>query len=257
MTSETLNQTRVEYAARADGVKLAYHHRKGASDKPTIIFLPGYMSDMQGSKAIAIDGWAAEHGVGCLRLDYGGCGASEGDFAAQTLIDWRDDVLLLMDMLVDGPVILVGSSMGGWLMLLTALSRPSRVSAMLGIAAAPDFTMWGFSQEDKLTILRDGKLVEATEYGPEPYVTTKAFWQSGEANRLLEKPIEIACPARFIHGQSDPDVPWQYSLETAKLLRSVDVQTVFVKDGDHRLSRLQDIALILIMLGQLINRPAV
>lgn len=240
-----------QYIARETGLKLAYRHRKGAGDKPTVVFLPGYMSDMDGGKAVAVDAWAAERGVGCLRLDYGGCGSSEGDFAQQSLIDWRDDVLLMIDTLVDGPVIVTGSSMGGWLMLLVALARPSRIVSLLGIAAAPDFTMWGFSQEQKLTILREGRLEEASDYGPEPYITTKLFWESGEANRLLEGPIDIGCAARFIHGQADPEVPWQYSLETAKLLRSDNVQTLFVKDGDHRLSRPQDIALILAILAQL------
>ncbi|MEM1050924.1 MAG: alpha/beta hydrolase [Pseudomonadota bacterium] len=243
------------YLARADGTKIAYRHRTGATDKPTLVFLPGYMSDMEGGKAVAIDAWAAEHRIGCLRLDYGGCGVSEGDFEAQTLIDWRDDVLMLIDRLVEGPVIVIGSSMGGWLMLLVALSRPSRVTGLLGIAAAPDFTMWGFTQEQKMTILSEGKLVETSEYGPEPYITSKAFWQSGEANRLLDRPIDIGCTARFVHGQADPDVPWQYSLETAKQLRSADVQTVFVKDGDHRLSRPQDIRLILTLLAEMVSGP--
>ncbi|MEO1046608.1 MAG: alpha/beta hydrolase [Pseudomonadota bacterium] len=248
-----IQETAIAYLPRPDTLKLAYRHRTGSAAKPTLVFLPGYMSDMDGGKAVAIDQWAAENGLGCLRFDYAGCGSSEGDFEDQTLISWRDDVLLLIDRLVEGPVIVIGSSMGGWLMLLVALSRPSRVTGLLGIAAAPDFTLWGFTQEQKLTILREGKLVETSDYGPEPYITTRAFWQSGEAHRLLEAPIDIACAARFIHGQADPDVPWQYSLETAKLLRSADVQTVFVKDGDHRLSRPQDIALILTMLAQLVD----
>lgn len=245
-----------KFLQRADGLKLAYRLRpataKGA-DKPTLIFLPGYMSDMQGGKAQAIDRWAAAQGYGCLRMDYAGCGESGGDFEDQTLTSWRDDVLLAMDHLVKGPVLLIGSSMGGWLMLLLALARPQRVAGICGIAAAPDFTFWGFSQEQKMTILQDGKLVQETDYGPDPYITTRGLWQSGEANRLLHGPIDIGCPARFVHGQNDADVPWQYSLETAKLLRSSDVQTLFVKDGDHRLSRPQDIAMILTTLAAMMK----
>lgn len=251
-----MDQKNSQFFARPDGVKLAYHYRKAlpaSSDKPVIVFLPGYMSDMQGGKAQAIDRWAAAQGFGCLLMDYAGCGQSEGAFAQQTLTSWRDDVLLLVDNVVQGRVLLVGSSMGGWLMLLAALARPERVAGICGIAAAPDFTFWGFSQDQKMTILQDGQLVEKTDYGPEPYITTRGFWQSGEANRLLHSPIDITCPARLVHGQQDPDVPWQYSLETAKLLRSADVQTLFVKDGDHRLSRPQDIAIILTTLAAMLK----
>jgi pimeloyl-ACP methyl ester carboxylesterase len=225
---------------RPDGLRLAYKHRKGRG--PTIIFLPGYMSDMEGGKAVALDAWAAANGRAMLRLDYSGCGASEGAFTDGTLTIWRDDVLFLIDQLVDGPFILVGSSMGGWLALLVALARPMRLSGLIGIAAAPDFTDWGFTQDQKLQILRDGKIEEPSDYGEEPYVTTKGFWQSGEANRLLHGPIAIDCPVRLLHGQRDDVVPWRNALTLAQQLRSADVQIVLIKDGDHRLSRDQDLA---------------
>jgi pimeloyl-ACP methyl ester carboxylesterase len=212
---------------------------------PTIVFLPGYASDMSGSKAVAIDAWARETGRACLRFDYAGCGESGGAFADQTLASWRDDALAVIDAATTGPVVLVGSSMGGWIMLLVALARPGQVAAMVGIAAAPDFTDWGFTPEQKAVIQTEGRLEEPSIYSPEPTVTTRPFWESGEANRLLEAPIDIAVPTRLIHGQRDPDVPWEHSLKLAGLLRSDDVQTLLVKDGDHRLSRPQDIALIL------------
>ena len=158
---------------------------------------------------------------------------------------WRDDVLLLLDALIEGPVVLVGSSMGGWLMLLVALARTDRVNAMVGIAAAPDFTQWGFTEEQKAQIRSEGRIVEPTDYGDEPYVTTSSFWESGQANLLLTSEIPIDCPVRLLHGQRDPDVPWQTALELSAVLHSSDVQVALIKDGDHRLSRDQDIALLI------------
>ena len=130
-------------------------------------------------------------------------------------------------------------------MLLAALARPERIAGLVGIAAAPDFTDWGYSQEQKLEILSKGRLEEASPYGPEPTVITRGFWQSGETHRLLQGPMAIDCPVRLLHGQRDPDVPWHHSTHLASLLRSDDVQVTLVKDGDHRLSREQDIALLL------------
>jgi pimeloyl-ACP methyl ester carboxylesterase len=232
---------RIDYL-EADGCHLAYRHRTGRG--PTLVFLPGYMSDMEGGKASALDAWAAAEGRAFLRFDYAGCGASSGDFEAQTLGRWRDDVLAMLDQVVGESAVLVGSSMGGWLMLLAALARPTRVKALVGIAAAPDFTAWGFTNEQKMTILTEGRLVEDSPYGDAPYVTSRAFWESGEALRLMHALIALDCPVRLLHGQADADVPWTWSLEIARQLRSADVQTLLVKDGDHRLSRDSDLALL-------------
>ncbi len=229
--------------ARPDGLRLAYRQQAGVG--PTIVFLPGYMSDMEGGKAVALQRWAAEQNRAMLRLDYAGCGASEGRFADGTLASWRDDVLLLLDALVEGPMILVGSSMGGWLALLVALARPDRVVGLIGIAAAPDFTEWGFTDADKALLATEGRIEEPSPYGEDPYVTTLAFWQSGQALRLLEGAIAIDCPVRLLHGQQDRDVPWYVAIKTAGLLRSSNVQTLLIKDGDHRLSRDGDIALLI------------
>jgi pimeloyl-ACP methyl ester carboxylesterase len=236
----------------ARGLRLAYRHRPGSV--PTLVFLPGYMSDMEGGKATALYEWSAAKGLAMLRFDYGGCGASEGDFGAQSLADWRDDALAMIDTLVEGPVVLVGSSMGGWLMLLVALARPDRVKALVGIAAAPDFTSWGFSDAEKAEIASRGRIEEPSPYSDSPYVTTRTFWDSGEALKLLGGEIAIDCPVRLLHGTADEDVPWRLSLELMESLRSADVQAVLVKDGDHRLSREKDIALLIATVDQLLER---
>jgi pimeloyl-ACP methyl ester carboxylesterase len=229
------------FHARPDGLRLAYDLRDGRG--PTIVFLPGYASDMAGAKAVALDGWAADRGRAMLRFDYSGCGESEGRFEDGTLTRWRDDALALIDGLSAGPLVLVGSSMGGWIALLVAQARPERIAAFVGIAAAPDFTDWGFAQDEKMKILSEGRLERPSDYGA-PLVTTRAFWQSGEAHRLLQAEIAIDCPVRLLHGQRDPDVPWHHSTHLASRLRSADVQTILSKDGDHRLSRPQDLALL-------------
>lgn len=232
---------------------LAYRHRPGTG--PTLVFLPGYMSDMAGSKALALDAWAAREGRAMLRLDYAGCGGSAGAFEEQSLTDWRDDVLALIDAAVPGPILLVGSSMGGWLMLLVALARPARIAGLIGIAAAPDFTEWGFDADQRIRLARDGRIAEPSDYGEQPYVTTRRFWQSGQDSLLLDAPIPLDCPVRLLHGQADADVPFTISLRLAAALRSADVQTLFVKGGDHRLSRPQDIVLLVATVVRMLETP--
>ncbi|MBV7255919.1 alpha/beta hydrolase [Pacificimonas sp. WHA3] len=246
--------TDIRYLER-DGKRLAYRHRSAAAQtgKPTIVFLPGYMSDMDGGKASALDDWAASTGTAMLRLDYSGCGASDGAFADGTLDSWRDDVLHLIEERIEGPVLLVGSSMGGWLMVLVAMAIPARVAGMVGIAAAPDFTAWGFSDRDRAKLARGETLSAPSEYFDEPYITTPGFWLSGEANRVLGGSIGLICPVRLLHGQSDSDVPWEISVQLAERLASPDVQVRLVKDGDHRLSRDQDIIMLLTTVAGLIE----
>ena len=200
---------------------------------------------MQGGKAQALAAWAADQGVGMLRLDYSGCGESEGGFEDGTLDGWRDDVLTVIAQAGIGPLILIGSSMGGWLMLLVAEALGTQVTAMVGIAAAPDFTNWDFDAADRATIAANGRIERPSDYGYEPMVITQGFWQSGQSNLRLTRMVEIDCPVLLIHGQCDPDVPWETSIKLAQQLRSSDVQTILLKDGDHRLSRDQDIALLI------------
>jgi pimeloyl-ACP methyl ester carboxylesterase len=240
-----------QFAIRADGVRIAFEQVRGKG--PTLVFLPGYMSDMAGTKALALEAWALKRGRSMLRLDYSGCGASGGRFEDGTLDIWRDDVLTAIGLLERGPVVLVGSSMGGWLMLLVARALGDQVTGLVGIAAAPDFTDWGYTSEEKGLIERHGHIVQPSDYG-DPMPTYRAFWQSGKANRQLTTEIPITCPVRLLHGQRDNDVPWDISVQLAAALRSDDVQVTLVKDGDHRLSRDQDIALLIEAIEALLAR---
>lgn len=232
-----------------DGRRIAFRHTPGTG--PMLVFLPGYMSDMAGSKATAVFDWAEREGRACLLLDYSGCGQSAGQFAEGTLSRWRDEVLALIEAYCAGPVVLIGSSMGGWLMLLVALAIPARIAALVGIAAAPDFTGWGYDAAQKAMLAAGETLFEANPYGPEPTPTFPAFWADGQAQRLLDDGIALTCPVRLLHGQADVDVPWDISLRLAQALHSDDVQVTLVKDGDHRLSGEPDIALLLNTLATL------
>ena len=224
------------------GERIAYRYAAGTG--PTLVFLPGYMSDMDGGKATALFEWAQTRGQACLLLDYSGCGRSEGSFADGTLSKWRDEVIALIDAMVEGPVVLVGSSMGGWLALMTGTVLGERLAGLVGIAAAPDFTEWGYSDPDKARLAAGETVFEDNPYGPEPTPTHPGFWADGQANLLLGGNIPIACPVRLLHGQADADVPWETSLRLAEKLRSDAVKVTLVKDGDHRLSRDEDIALL-------------
>lgn len=231
------------------GTRIAYRFTAGLG--PARVFLPGYKSDMTGNKACAVFDQAKAQGRSCLLLDYSGCGQSSGRFADGSLSLWRDEVINLIDNLCPGPVMLIGSSMGGWLMLLVALARPDQVAALIGIAAAPDFTQWGYDAAQQTALARGQPVFEANPYDPEPIPTYPGFWADGQAQRLLAKDIAITCPVRLLHGQEDADVPWKIALELAAAVRSADVQVALVKDGDHRLSRETDIALLLRMIADL------
>lgn len=235
--------TQTRFHALPDGRRLAFRHVPGAG--PTIVFLPGYMSDMAGGKATAVFDWAMGQGRACLLLDYSGCGESDGSFADGTLSRWRDEVLDLIAAQAAGPVVLVGSSMGGWLMLLVGLALGERLAGLVGIAAAPDFTDWGYDADQQAQLASGQTVLEDNPYGPEPTPTHALFWADGQAQRLLGQPIAITCPVRLLHGQRDPDVPWELALTLAEQLHSDDVQVTLIKDGDHRLSRDADIALLL------------
>jgi pimeloyl-ACP methyl ester carboxylesterase len=239
---------------RGDGVKLAWARQHGAS--PTVLFLPGFRSDMNGDKATALAAFCAGRGQAMVRFDYSGHGSSGGRFGDGTIDHWTSDALAVIDRQTDGPLVLVGSSMGGWIALLAVLARPHRVAALVGIAAAPDFTealMWqAMTFAERATLMRDGILDVPSEYGG-PYPITRALIEDGRTHLVLDAPIGIDCPVRLLHGQQDPDVPWEMSMRIAERLTSQDVQVLLVKDGDHRLSRPRDLALLTRTLAPLLG----
>jgi pimeloyl-ACP methyl ester carboxylesterase len=236
-----------------DGRPIAYRLRNGAS--PTLVFLPGYASDMEGTKALALDGFAERSGLAMLRLDYSGTGSSGGRFEEGTLAAWLEEALAAVERLTQGPLVVVGSSMGGWIALHLALLRPERVAALVGIAAAPDFTEWGFSDTEQAELAEHGRIEEANPYGPEPLVTSRAFWESGQRLLLLNAEIAIDCPVRLIHGERDTDVPLDIAFKTMRAIRSSDVQLTVIKGGGHRLSEPHEIDAILRTVAGLLETP--
>ena len=235
-----------------DGRAIAFRQGRGCG--PAVVFLPGYMSDMAGGKATAVFDHCAAEGRECLLLDYSGCGESAGDFADGTLSRWRDEVLALVETKVTSDrVVLVGSSMGGWLMLLIGMALGERLAGLVGIASAPDFSDWGYDAAQKAQLAAGETIYEDSDYGYEPMPTHATFWRDAEANRLLDKTIPLTCPVRLLHGQEDRDVPPETSLRLAAALASEDLQVTLVKGGDHRLSRETDIALLLRTLSALTN----
>ena len=243
-----------EYFQGQGGRRIAYRHIPGTG--PALVFLPGYMSDMAGSKATALIDWARESGRECLLLDYSGCGESDGAFADGMLSRWRDEVVALVTDRIEGDVILIGSSMGGWLMLLAGMELGDRLAGLVGIAPAPDFTEWGRSDTDKDKLAAGETVYDDNPYGPEPTPTHPGFFADGQSQLLLGSEIPIEAPVRLIHGQRDDDVPWDISTRLAEALRSDDIQVTLIKDGDHRLSRDQDIALILQTVEALSKGPS-
>ena len=257
MTIPPAPDPELTYLDPGDGRRIAIRHRVAGAGRPTVLFLPGYASDMAGAKAVAIDQFCAHRGLGCLRIDYSGTGSSAGAFPDGTLDRWLGEVLAAIDLSVPaGKIIVAGSSMGGWIALHAALRRPARVAAVLGIAAAPDFTDWGFTPEEKETLAATGRLERFNPYGPEPSITHRAFWQSGAAHRVLHAPIDLTIPIRLVHGEIDDVVPMGVPIKLLADLRSSDVQLRLIKSGGHRLSEPHEIHAILVELQGLIERVA-
>ncbi len=230
---------------RGDGVELAWSRLEGRS--PTVVFLPGYGSDMNGDKATALAAFCEQRGQAMLRFDYSGHGASGGRFEDGTIGTWSADALTAIDRLTEGPLVLIGSSMGGWIALLGALARRERVAGLIGVAAAADFTetlMWpALSFEQRAALLEKGIIYRPSRYS-DPTPITRALIEDGRNHLVLTGSIPLDCPVRLLHGQADPDVPSDMALQIADKLATGDVQVILVKDGDHRLSRPQDLALL-------------
>lgn len=230
---------------KADGARIAYLKRDGAA--PGIVWLGGFKSEMTATKATALDAWAEREGRAFVRFDYFGHGASFGDFRDGTVSRWRDDALDVLGALTTGPQILVGSSMGAWLALLAALKVPERIAALLLIAPAADFTedlLWASLGDDvRRQIQEHGEWLRPSAYDLSPYPITRALIEDGRRHLLLAAPIGLSCPVRVVQGMRDPDVPWQHALKLVDRL-GPDTEITFVKDGDHRLSKPHEIALI-------------
>jgi pimeloyl-ACP methyl ester carboxylesterase len=230
--------------ARPDGATIAYHLLAG--EPPGIVFLGGFRSDMTGAKALFLEDYCRRRGRAYVRFDYFGHGASSGEFALGTIGRWREDAIAIIDSLTMGPQILVGSSMGGWIMLLATLARPERVAALVGIAGAPDFTeelLWPrLTPVQREEIIEHGRVILPSAYDPAGYLYTGALVEEGRGHLLLRAPIPLEMPVRLLHGLGDESVPWQLSLRLADRLASRDVAVTLVKDGDHRLSSPADLA---------------
>lgn len=240
---------------RFDGAHLAYHRSSGA--EPGVVFLGGYKSDMTGTKALALETWCREQGRAFVRFDYLGHGASSGRFEEGTIGRWTEDTIAVIDQLTEGPQVLVGSSMGSWLMLLAALARPLRIAGLIGIAAAADFSedlLWArFDQVTRDRLRKEGRINLASEYDEEPYPITLRFIEEGRRHLLLRDTIALRCPVRLVHGMRDTDVPWQTSLRIAEHLAGEDVRLILIKDGEHRMSRVADLALVADILDEIID----
>ena len=235
-----------------NGASLAYRFLPGAG--PLVVFLPGYMSDKTGSKAEALSDWARAHDRAFLRLDYSGCGASSGDFLDGSIDRWTDDALALINHVwPNGKVVLVGSSMGGWIALLAGRALKDRLAGVVGVAAAPDFTVWGLKlgEAERRQLEAQGYFTRPSDYG-EPYRYSRTLIDDARTHLLLDGQIGITAPVRLLHGQCDEAVPWRLSLDIAARLQSTQVQVRLIKDGDHRLSREADIATLIATVEELL-----
>lgn len=235
--------TAPRFLRRPDGTGIAYHKVPGKS--PGAMFCGGFMSDMTGSKATALEAHCRRTGRAYVRFDYRGHGQSEGRFEDATVGDWAGDAEAVLTELTEGPQVVVGSSMGGWIALVLALRRPERIKGLVGVAPAPDFVlrMWEEAPEEaKAALRRDGVWRRPSEYSDEPYAITMRLIEEGRNHLVGGRLAEVRCPVRILHGMADPDVPWRLSLDLVERLGSADATVTFVKAGDHRLSTPADLA---------------
>jgi pimeloyl-ACP methyl ester carboxylesterase len=236
----------------ARGGHIAYRRREG--DGPDLLFFGGFRSDMTGTKASALDSFAAATERAYTRFDYRGHGSSSGRFEELTIGDWIEDGLAVLDQ-AEGPLVLIGSSMGAWIAIRVALARPERVAGLVTIAAAPDFTedlIWArLTEAQRQTMRKEGRLLRPSAYAEEPDVLTMRLIEEGRRHLVLRGPIALACPVRLLHGTADADVPWRSSLTLLERLESRDCRLLLIKDGDHRLSEPQQIEAMLAAVAEL------
>ncbi|HEX9702856.1 MAG TPA: alpha/beta hydrolase [Rhodospirillales bacterium] len=241
---------------RPDGATIAYHRSAGRA--PGVMFLTGFKSDMTGGKALALEAYCRKRGQAFVRFDYFGHGASSGAFEKGTIGRWADDAVHVLDDLTEGPQVLVGSSMCGWIMLLAALRRPGRIAGLVGTAAAPDFTedliQTLMTPIQRADLKRQGYAEIVNPYDPAPYRITQTLIDDGREHLLLRSEIPLDCPVRLIHGTHDEDVPWRTSQRIAEKIRSTDVELLIVKNGDHRLSEPKDLDRLCRTVGRLLDQ---
>ncbi|MDA4845215.1 alpha/beta hydrolase [Hoeflea poritis] len=258
----TQTATQIEVGTGAEARNIAVRHRTGPADRPGIVWLGGYRSDMAGTKAVELDRWAGEHDHACTRFDYSGHGESGGDFKLGTISRWLEESLAVFAHSTTGPQILVGSSMGGWIALrmlqeLRKTGNSDRILGLLLLAPAPDFTSDLheplLTEAQRSDLEEKGYYEEETPYGPDPNVFTRALFEDGRKNRVMTGMIETGCPVHIIQGMEDPDVPYSHALRLIEHLPADDVVLTLVRDGDHRLSRSQDIALLLNAAAQMLQ----
>lgn len=245
-------ETDTRWLGLENGDRIAWSGVRGAV--PGVVFLGGYASDMTGTKATWLDQWCRRRGCAFVRFDYRGHGQSSGCFDDGTIGAWIEDALVVLDRLTEGPQILVGSSMGGWIMLHMALARPGRVVGLVGIAAAPDFSQdiwWSLSADDQRRLGSAGWITVEEDGGS--YTVTDRFIREGRDHLLMRAPIALDVPVRLLHGMQDASVDWSISRSLAGRLTTGDVRVHLIKDGDHRLSRDCDLALLGVTLGELVS----
>ncbi len=240
----------------ASGETLAYHKLEGK--QPGVVFLTGFKSDMNGAKAKALEHFCREQGRQFIRFDYRGHGESSGTFEDFRIGNAKDDILSVLDKLTDGPQLLIGSSMGGWLMLLATIARPEKVAGLIGIAAAPDFTehllLDAFNQKQRAELLEKKCVYVPNCYGGDPYPISMDFIAESGEHLVLDGPIPINCPVHLIHGTMDDDVPWEFSMTLNEKLESKDVKTTLINDGDHRLSSEKHLGIIIRIVAKMLAK---